>query len=61
MTVALAEELKGAGILVNEIAPSTLDTPHNRAAMPKADARSATRNHHDSFSVHRLQPSDVPN
>jgi NAD(P)-dependent dehydrogenase (short-subunit alcohol dehydrogenase family) len=37
MTVALAEELKGAGILVNAIAPSTLDTPANRAAMPKAD------------------------
>lgn len=37
MTVALAEEVKGAGILVNAIAPSTLDTPANRAAMPKAD------------------------
>jgi len=37
MTVALAEELKGADILVNAIAPSTLDTPANRADMPKAD------------------------
>ncbi len=37
ITVALAEELKGNGILVNAIAPSTLDTPANRAAMPKAD------------------------
>jgi NAD(P)-dependent dehydrogenase (short-subunit alcohol dehydrogenase family) len=37
ITVALAEELKGAGILVNAVAPSTLDTPANRAAMPKAD------------------------
>jgi NAD(P)-dependent dehydrogenase (short-subunit alcohol dehydrogenase family) len=37
MTVALAEEVKGKGILVNAIAPSTLDTPANRAAMPKAD------------------------
>ncbi len=37
LTVALAEELKGAGILVNAIAPSTLDTPANRASMPKAD------------------------
>lgn len=37
MTVALAEELKGADILVNAIAPSTLDTPANRAGMPKAD------------------------
>jgi len=37
MTVALAEEVKASGILVNAIAPSTLDTPANRAAMPKAD------------------------
>lgn len=37
LTVALAEELKGEGILVNAVAPSTLDTPANRAAMPKAD------------------------
>jgi NAD(P)-dependent dehydrogenase (short-subunit alcohol dehydrogenase family) len=37
MTVALAEEVKGAGITVNAIAPATLDTPANRAAMPKAD------------------------
>ena len=37
MTVAMAEELKGDGILVNAVAPSTLDTPANRAAMPKAD------------------------
>ncbi len=37
LTVALAEELKGAGILVNAVAPSTLDTPANRAGMPKAD------------------------
>jgi NAD(P)-dependent dehydrogenase (short-subunit alcohol dehydrogenase family) len=37
ITVALAEELKGEGILVNAVAPSTLDTPANRKAMPKAD------------------------
>ncbi|MEW9836533.1 SDR family NAD(P)-dependent oxidoreductase, partial [Mesorhizobium marinum] len=37
LSVALAEELKGAGILVNAIAPSTLDTLANRRAMPKAD------------------------
>ncbi len=37
MSVALAEELKGHGILVNAVAPSTLDTPDNRKAMPKAD------------------------
>jgi NAD(P)-dependent dehydrogenase (short-subunit alcohol dehydrogenase family) len=37
LTVALAEELKEAGILVNAVAPSTLDTPTNRKAMPKTD------------------------
>ena len=37
MSVALAEELKSDGILVNAVAPSTLDTPANRKAMPKAD------------------------
>jgi NAD(P)-dependent dehydrogenase (short-subunit alcohol dehydrogenase family) len=37
MTVALAEEVVKEGILVNGIAPSTMDTPANRQAMPKAD------------------------
>lgn len=37
MTVALAEELKDHGILVNAVAPSTLDTLANRKAMPRAD------------------------
>lgn len=37
LTAALAEELKGADILVNAVAPSTLDTKANRDDMPKAD------------------------
>ena len=37
LTVALAEEAVKAGILVNAIAPSTMDTPANRRSMPKAD------------------------
>ncbi len=37
LTVALAEEVAPEGILVNAIAPSIMDTPANRAAMPKAD------------------------
>ncbi len=37
LTVALAEEVVKADILVNAIAPSTMDTPANRQAMPKAD------------------------
>jgi NAD(P)-dependent dehydrogenase (short-subunit alcohol dehydrogenase family) len=36
-TIALAEEVAGDGILVNAIAPSIMDTPANRTAMPKAD------------------------
>jgi NAD(P)-dependent dehydrogenase (short-subunit alcohol dehydrogenase family) len=37
LTIALAEEVVKAGVLVNAIAPSTMDTPANRRAMPKAD------------------------
>jgi len=37
LTAALAEEVVGQGILVNAVAPSILDTPANRKAMPKAD------------------------
>ena len=37
LTVAMAEEVVKDGILVNAIAPSTMDTPANRRAMPKAD------------------------
>jgi len=36
-TVAMAQETAGDGILVNAVAPSTMDTPANRKAMPKAD------------------------
>jgi NAD(P)-dependent dehydrogenase (short-subunit alcohol dehydrogenase family) len=36
MTQALGEELAKDGILVNAVAPSILDTPANRATMPKA-------------------------
>ena len=37
LTVALAEEVAKSGILVNAVAPSIMDTPANRNAMPKAD------------------------
>jgi NAD(P)-dependent dehydrogenase (short-subunit alcohol dehydrogenase family) len=37
ITAALAEEVVKRGILVNAVAPSIMDTPANRAAMPKAD------------------------
>ena len=36
-TQALGAEVAGRGILVNAIAPSIIDTPANRAAMPTAD------------------------
>jgi len=37
LTVALAEEVAKNAILVNAVAPSILDTPANRTAMPQAD------------------------
>src|SRR5215467_1474452 len=37
LTAALAEEVAKDGILVNTVAPSIMDTPANRTAMPKAD------------------------
>ena len=38
-TEALADELKGEGITVNVVLPSTIDHPTNRANMPKADPK----------------------
>lgn len=37
LTAALAEEVAKDAILVNAVAPSIMDTPSNRKAMPKAD------------------------
>jgi NAD(P)-dependent dehydrogenase (short-subunit alcohol dehydrogenase family) len=37
LTQALAAELTGERILVNAVLPSIIDTPANRAGMPKAD------------------------
>ena len=37
LTQSLAEELKGDNVTVNAVLPSILDTPANRADMPKAN------------------------
>ena len=36
---ALSQEVKGRGVTVNAVAPSTMDTPANRAAMPNVDPK----------------------
>lgn len=38
-TQALAAEVRGRGVTVNAVLPSTMDTPANRAAMPDADPK----------------------
>jgi NAD(P)-dependent dehydrogenase (short-subunit alcohol dehydrogenase family) len=37
LTESIAEELKESGVRVNAILPTIIDTPRNRADMPKAD------------------------
>ena len=37
LTEALAEEMKEQSVTVNAVLPSIIDTPTNRADMPKAD------------------------
>ena len=37
ITQSLAAEVLADNILVNAVLPSTIDTPANRASMPKAD------------------------
>jgi NAD(P)-dependent dehydrogenase (short-subunit alcohol dehydrogenase family) len=37
LTESMSAELKASGINVNCILPGTIDTPQNRAEMPKAD------------------------
>jgi NAD(P)-dependent dehydrogenase (short-subunit alcohol dehydrogenase family) len=37
LTQALAHEVRGRGVTVNAVLPSTMDTEANRRAMPDAD------------------------
>ncbi|MDM0069998.1 SDR family oxidoreductase [Variovorax sp. J31P207] len=49
LTIAAGEELKHSGILVNAVAPSIIDTPANRTAMPSANHRSWPSANHCSW------------
>jgi NAD(P)-dependent dehydrogenase (short-subunit alcohol dehydrogenase family) len=51
LTIALAEEVAKADILVNAIAPSTMDTPANRQAMPKADPAAWAKVEHVAATI----------
>src|SRR5262249_51576294 len=39
LTQALAQEVRGRGVTVNAVLPSTMDTAANRRAMPKSDRK----------------------
>jgi NAD(P)-dependent dehydrogenase (short-subunit alcohol dehydrogenase family) len=39
LTESMSAELRGAGVNVNCVMPTTMDTPQNRAAMPEAEPR----------------------
>lgn len=58
LTRALAEEGRGAGVFANCVAPGTMDTPQNRAAMPSADpSRWASLDEVAEVVVQALSPS----
>jgi len=40
--LALSQEMRGHGVTVNAVLPSTMDTPANRAAMPGVDPKTWT-------------------
>jgi NAD(P)-dependent dehydrogenase (short-subunit alcohol dehydrogenase family) len=53
-TAGLAQEVAADGILVNAVAPSTIDTPANRQGMPKADFASWPRPEEIALTVLHL-------
>jgi len=50
LTESMSAELRDKGINVNCILPSTIDTPQNRADMPKADPRPRVAPEHSPTS-----------
>jgi NAD(P)-dependent dehydrogenase (short-subunit alcohol dehydrogenase family) len=53
-----ADEVRGTGITVNCVVPTIIDTPANRAAMPKADHQSWPKTHEIARSYVYLASPD---
>ena len=59
LTQTTARELESAGIRVNAVVPTTIDTPANRQAMPEADFSSWTTPERIADVVHWLAGPDA--
>lgn len=59
LTRSLQKEVASASVRVNAVAPSTIDTPANRAAMPDADFSSWTPPERIASAIHWLASDEA--